>query len=121
MFHKLLIRLIKRPDALRKGEKIHRSLGVSRDYLGETLGEAEPMQLDAGAVDALATAPLSRALWADAQVQTLATASAQTAFVRALAHGTLQRGAFAGYVAQDKFFLDAFASAYADLATKVRA
>ena len=34
-------------------------------------------------------------------------------FATGFAHGTLPREAFAGYVAQDKFFLDAFARAYA--------
>ena len=54
---------------------------------------------------------LARNLWAEHA------ASAERAldhpFVRGLADGTLPRAGFAGYVAQDAFFLEAFARAYA--------
>jgi thiaminase (transcriptional activator TenA) len=43
----------------------------------------------------------------------LASAALDHRFVRGLADGTLPRPVFAGYVAQDAFFLDAFARAYA--------
>ena len=54
---------------------------------------------------------LSRALWeenADLAAEALA-----HPFVRGLADGTLPQAAFSVYVAQDAFFLDAFARAYA--------
>ncbi|WP_336032599.1 TenA family protein [Geodermatophilus sp. FMUSA9-8] len=43
----------------------------------------------------------------------LAAASLDSPFVRGVADGTLPRERFAGYVAQDAFFLEAFARAYA--------
>lgn len=43
----------------------------------------------------------------------LAAAALQHPFVRGLADGTLPRDVFAGYVAQDAFFLQSFARAYA--------
>jgi thiaminase/transcriptional activator TenA len=43
----------------------------------------------------------------------LALAALRHPFVRGLADGTLAREAFAGYVAQDAYFLEAFARAYA--------
>jgi thiaminase/transcriptional activator TenA len=54
---------------------------------------------------------LSAALWA-AQAD-LADAALAHPFVRGLADGSLPEAAFAGYVAQDAFFLGAFARGYA--------
>lgn len=54
---------------------------------------------------------LAAALWADNA--DLAAAALAHPFVRGLADGTLPRGHFAGYVAQDAFFLESFARAYA--------
>lgn len=54
---------------------------------------------------------LARRLWQDNA--DLAAAALAHPFVRGLADGTLRRTVFAGYVAQDAFFLDAFARAYA--------
>ncbi len=54
---------------------------------------------------------LARTLWA--ANADLATTAREHPFVRGLADGTLPREAFAGYVAQDAFFLEAFARAYA--------
>lgn len=54
---------------------------------------------------------LAAALWAD-NADLAATALASP-FVRGLADGTLPREDFAGYVAQDAFFLETFARAYA--------
>ena len=56
---------------------------------------------------------LSAALWADPAVVRLTTACETDGFVVALADGSLPREKFAGYVAQDKFYLGAFAQAYA--------
>jgi len=56
---------------------------------------------------------LSAALWADPAVVRLTTACETDGFVVALADGSLPRDNFAGYVAQDKFYLGAFAQAYA--------
>lgn len=53
----------------------------------------------------------SQILWKDSA--DLATAALQQPFVRCLADGTLPREHFAGYVAQDAFFLESFARAYA--------
>ena len=54
---------------------------------------------------------LARSLWvANAD---LAAAALEHPFVRGLADGSLPRQTFAGYVAQDAFFLEAFARAYA--------
>jgi thiaminase/transcriptional activator TenA len=50
-------------------------------------------------------------LWADNT--DLADAALAHPFVRGIADGTLPRERFAGYVAQDAFFLEAFARAYA--------
>ncbi|MGY1741534.1 MULTISPECIES: TenA family protein [unclassified Blastococcus] len=54
---------------------------------------------------------LARRLWADSA--DLAAAALDNPFVRGLADGTLPRDRFAGYVAQDAFFLQAFARGYA--------
>ncbi|NEK84818.1 TenA family protein [Blastococcus saxobsidens] len=54
---------------------------------------------------------LARRLWADSA--DLADATLAHPFVRGLADGTLPRDRFAGYVAQDAFFLQAFARGYA--------
>ncbi|GAB3320589.1 thiaminase II [Geodermatophilus aquaeductus] len=54
---------------------------------------------------------LSARLWADNA--DLAAAALEHPFVTGVADGTLPRGRFAGYVAQDAFFLEAFARAYA--------
>jgi thiaminase (transcriptional activator TenA) len=57
------------------------------------------------------TASLAGSLWlANAD---LAEAALAHPFVRGLAAGTLPRAAFAGYVAQDAYFLESFARAYA--------
>ncbi|MGY1773845.1 TenA family protein [Blastococcus sp. SYSU D00813] len=53
----------------------------------------------------------ARRLWADSA--DLAAAALDHPFVRGLADGTLPRERFAGYVAQDAFFLQAFARGYA--------
>ena len=57
------------------------------------------------------TATLSARLWAGSA--DLADAALRHPFVRGLADGTLRREAFQGYVAQDAFFLECFARAYA--------
>jgi thiaminase/transcriptional activator TenA len=54
---------------------------------------------------------LSAQLWADSG--DLAAAALAHPFVTGIADGTLPRERFAGYVAQDAFFLEAFARAYA--------
>lgn len=54
---------------------------------------------------------LARRLWADSA--DLADATLAHPFVQGLADGSLARDRFAGYVAQDAFFLQAFARAYA--------
>ncbi len=54
---------------------------------------------------------LSAELWAGSA--DLAAASLASPFVTGTADGTLPRDRFAGYVAQDAFFLEAFARAYA--------
>jgi thiaminase/transcriptional activator TenA len=54
---------------------------------------------------------LARTLWA--ANADLAAAALTHPFVRALADGSLPRASFAGYVAQDAFFLEAFARGYA--------
>lgn len=54
---------------------------------------------------------LSRTLWMENA--DLAEASLAHPFVRGLRDGTLAREVFAGYVAQDAFFLEAFIRAYA--------
>jgi thiaminase/transcriptional activator TenA len=54
---------------------------------------------------------LSSALWAASADQ--AAAALAHPFVRGLADGSLPRGAFQGYVAQDAYFLESFARAYA--------
>ena len=54
---------------------------------------------------------LSADLWAENT--DLAAAALASPFVTGLADGTLSRDRFAGYVAQDAFFLEAFARAYA--------
>ena len=57
------------------------------------------------------TAGLAARLWHDSADQ--AAAAAAHPFVRGLADGSLPRGAFGVYVAQDAFFLECFARAYA--------
>ncbi len=59
---------------------------------------------------------LSRQLWQ--ANQDLARASLEHPFVRGLASGDLSRDRFAHYVAQDAFFLEAFARAYSLAAAK---
>lgn len=54
---------------------------------------------------------LARRLWTDSA--DLAAAALEHPFVRGLADGSLPRERFAGYVAQDAFFLQAFARGYA--------
>jgi thiaminase/transcriptional activator TenA len=54
---------------------------------------------------------LARRLWADNTEH--AAAALAHPFVRGLADGSLPRPVFSGYVAQDAFFLEAFARAYA--------
>ncbi len=54
---------------------------------------------------------LAKALWAENR--DLAEKAVTHPFVRGLADGSLPRESFAGYVAQDAFFLEAFARAYA--------
>jgi thiaminase/transcriptional activator TenA len=54
---------------------------------------------------------LARRLWADSA--DLAAAALEHPFVRGIADGSLPRERFAGYVAQDAFFLQAFARGYA--------
>jgi thiaminase/transcriptional activator TenA len=54
---------------------------------------------------------ISQTLWKDSG--DLATAALGHPFVRCLADGTLPREHFAGYIAQDAFFLESFARAYA--------
>jgi thiaminase (transcriptional activator TenA) len=54
---------------------------------------------------------LSRELWSDNG--DLAAATLSHPFVSRLADGSLDRATFAGYVAQDAFFLESFARAYA--------
>lgn len=54
---------------------------------------------------------LARVLWAENE--DLAERTLTHPFVRGLADGSLPREFFAGYVAQDAFFLEAFARAYA--------
>jgi thiaminase/transcriptional activator TenA len=53
----------------------------------------------------------SQTLWRDSAE--LAAAALRHPFVRGLADGTLPRERFAGFVAQDAFFLESFARAYA--------
>lgn len=60
--------------------------------------------------------PLSNKLW-EAN-QDLARASLEHPFVQGIADGTLAREKFAYYVAQDAFFLEAFARAYSVAAAK---
>ena len=60
--------------------------------------------------------PLHETLWN--QNQELAAACRNHPFVRGLAKGTLDREAFKRYVAQDAFFLQAFARAYASAAER---
>lgn len=54
---------------------------------------------------------LARRLWADSA--DLAAAALEHPFVQGLAEGSLPQERFAGYVAQDAFFLQSFARAYA--------
>jgi thiaminase/transcriptional activator TenA len=54
---------------------------------------------------------LARALWAENT--DLAERAVTHPFIRGLAKGSLPRESFAGYVAQDAFFLEAFGRAYA--------
>ncbi|MDT5403018.1 MAG: hypothetical protein QOK33_6249, partial [Mycobacterium sp.] len=54
---------------------------------------------------------LSAALWSDNR--DLATEALAHPFVRRLGDGSLAREVFAGYVAQDRFFLESYARAYA--------
>jgi thiaminase/transcriptional activator TenA len=54
---------------------------------------------------------LAERLWA--QNADLAGEALANPFVRGIAHGSLPEARFAGYVAQDAFFLEAFAHAYA--------
>lgn len=72
----------------------------------------EPTADSAGAATGSDGERVSKSLWADADVSRLAKASLSSGFLTALADGTLPKANFAGYVAQDKFFLEAFARAY---------
>ena len=49
---------------------------------------------------------VSAALWADPRVVELRDACASNGFITSLAGGSLPKERFAGYVAQDKFFLE---------------
>lgn len=60
-------------------------------------------------------------LWSSPRVVELTSLCASNGFVRSLATGTLPRPSFQGYVAQDKFFLEAFSRAYATAAAKCAA
>eukprot|EP00308_Calcidiscus_leptoporus_P000965 CAMPEP_0119358686 /NCGR_PEP_ID=MMETSP1334-20130426/6826_1 /TAXON_ID=127549 /ORGANISM="Calcidiscus leptoporus, Strain RCC1130" /LENGTH=522 /DNA_ID=CAMNT_0007373229 /DNA_START=14 /DNA_END=1579 /DNA_ORIENTATION=+ len=104
----------------------------AREYLSEVLETSVALRIGAGARGPLnharaAWAPLgagsegvSAALWGDAQVQLIAADCRQSGgFVAALADGSLPKDRFAGYVAQDKFFLEAFAQAYAIALSKL--
>ncbi|MCG9884694.1 MAG: TenA family protein [Cyanobacteria bacterium] len=62
------------------------------------------------------TVPLSQQLWV--RNRDVIHACLHCAFVRGLADGTLPRSAFAYYVGQDAFFLQAFARAYSLAAAK---
>ena len=62
-------------------------------------------------MDGAGLVSLAQALWAGNA--DLADAALRHPFVRGLADGTLPQKLFAGYVAQDAFFLEAFARAYA--------
>jgi len=62
---------------------------------------------------------LSHLLWNDERVVELAQACLTNGFVAGMAKGTLPKKRFAGYVAQDKFFLEAFAKAYTLALTKL--
>lgn len=62
-------------------------------------------------VDGPGAVSLARRLWNDNA--DLAAGALEHPFVRSLADGTLPHDVFAGYVAQDAFFLDSFARAYA--------
>mmetsp|Transcript_30654 Transcript_30654/g.93795 ORF Transcript_30654/g.93795 Transcript_30654/m.93795 type:complete len:532 (-) Transcript_30654:238-1833(-) len=63
----------------------------------------------------------SRQLWEDPEVTKITAKCLSNGFVVALADGTLPRETFGGYVAQDKFFLEAFAQAYTLAITKLEA
>lgn len=62
-------------------------------------------------MDGAGAVSLAQALWA--RNADLAAEALAHPFVRRLADGTLPRESFAGYVAQDNFFLEAFSRAYA--------
>ena len=95
---------------------------AARDYLASVFAASVNLSIGMGERGPLnhARAPwrsatgtgLAARLWSDARVESLANASLRNGFVTSLADGSLSAGSFAGYVAQDKFFLDAFAQAY---------
>jgi hydroxymethylpyrimidine kinase/phosphomethylpyrimidine kinase len=63
--------------------------------------------------------PLSRLFRDDAEVQQITDKCLSNGFLVGIADGSLPRSTFGGYVAQDKFFLDAFAQAYTLTLAKV--
>lgn len=99
---------------------------TARSYLSSVFAASLTIKIGKGAVGPLnhqraawgnaASSPngrtFSRELWADPQVKALADRSLNNGFVRALADGSLPKDRFAGYVAQDKFFLEVFSQAY---------
>ncbi|KAL1508667.1 hypothetical protein AB1Y20_004763 [Prymnesium parvum] len=90
---------------------------VQADLL--TVETAQQRGAGAAVVRRNSNGTLSWKLWHEPRVEALAAASLGNGFVRALADGTLPRDNFAGYVAQDKFFLEVFSQAYTLAITKL--